>query len=98
LGISSHLKKKSGMLITHRVVGIINADGNLFFKTKGDDTNIEDSSLVSPGQLLGLVVFRIPFGGYFSHFARSPAGFTLLVIIPIILLAVGWIKFCYQKR
>ena len=33
-------------VVTHRVVEIVNEDGGLFFKTKGDNNNTEDKDLV----------------------------------------------------
>ena len=45
--------------------------------------------LAEPGDLLVIenssrYVFRIPYGGYLSAFAKTPAGLILFIILPII--------------
>jgi len=78
--------------VTHRVMEITEQEGKLAFKTKGDANNIDDQSLVTPEQVIGSLAFRIPYGGYISNFVRSPIGFILFILIPIILLIGGEIK------
>jgi signal peptidase len=70
------------MLVTHRLVEIVNGDEGFKYKTKGDANNSPDSKLVLPEQLVGKYIFRIPYAGYLSHFARSIYGYILLVLIP----------------
>ncbi len=85
-------KVSENILVTHRVVQVINENGELLFRTKGDANNVEDSSLISPEQLVGAFVFNIPKGGYIANFMRSPLGFGLLILLPIILLLGGELK------
>ncbi|MTI69372.1 MAG: signal peptidase I [Firmicutes bacterium] len=79
-------------LVTHRVIDIVTKDNKLYFKTKGDANNVEDQDLVSSEQLVGVLAFNIPNGGYIANFIRSPKGFLLLIILPIILLLGGELK------
>ncbi|MTI66898.1 MAG: signal peptidase I [Firmicutes bacterium] len=82
----------SNTLVTHRVVDIVTKDNKLYFKTKGDANNVKDQDLVSSDQLIGVLAFNIPKGGYIANFIRSPKGFLLLIIVPIILLLGGELK------
>lgn len=76
-------------LITHRVVGIIKqGDGSISYRTRGDANNVEDNQLVGEEQLLGVLAFGIPKGGYAAHFIRSPQGFIIFIIIPTMLLII----------
>lgn len=76
------------ILVTHRVVDVVQDDGKLYFRTKGDANNVEDNALVTQEQLVGRLAFNIPKGGYIANFIRSPLGFALLILLPIILLLV----------
>ncbi|MDF2547565.1 MAG: signal peptidase [Anaerosolibacter sp.] len=79
-------------LVTHRVVEVIQENGELSFRTKGDANNTEDHALVTNEQLLGSLAFNIPKGGYIANFARSPKGFILFIIVPIFLLIASELK------
>lgn len=79
-------------LVTHRVIEVVEAEGNLQFRTKGDASQSEDQTLVSPQEIVGSLVFIIPKGGYIANFTRSPIGFIFLIIVPIILLILGELK------
>ena len=51
----------SGLTITHRIVGIEKSkDGNLLFRTKGDNNNSEDTALVPSDNIFGRVILKIP--------------------------------------
>lgn len=45
--------------ITHRVVEILEKDGEIYYKTKGDNNNEEDPDLVNFNQVQGVLVFKI---------------------------------------
>lgn len=73
----------SGLTITHRIVGIEKSDtGDLYFRTKGDNNNTEDSSLVKDANINGKVILRIPKIGYIQHILTNAIGWIILIIIP----------------
>ncbi len=82
----------SNMLITHRVIEIVNKEGKSAFKMKGDANNVEDNNLVTEEQLIGRYSFRIPYAGYVANFARSIYGFVLLILVPAALLIYDQVK------
>jgi signal peptidase len=85
-------KVNEGTLVTHRVIEIVEKDGSTMFKTKGDANNVEDSYLVSTSQIVGVMAFNIPRGGYIADFIKSPKGFILLILLPILILIIEEVK------
>ena len=76
-------------IVTHRVIEIVEKDGELFFRTRGDNNNTEDKELVPAKNLVGIYKSRIAGAGHIAMFMQSTAGLILCVVLPIILL-VGY--------
>lgn len=64
---------------THRIIEV-KGDGN--FVTKGDANNGEDMRTVSRYEVIGRVLFSVPYVGYAVAAAQKPWGFTVIVVIP----------------
>ena len=81
----------NGSTITsHRVVDVINENGKISFKTKGDNNNTEDKLPVPSENLVGAYTgFRIAGAGNIAMFMQTPWGLVICVIVPIILL-IAW--------
>jgi signal peptidase I len=85
--------------ICHRVIGIQQIDGQLFFQTKGDANQYPDPDLVPAQNLIGRVAFYIPQVGniaYLSRLYKTAISFmgqkisiASLSIFAIILVIVG---------
>lgn len=79
----------SDVPVTHRVVDVTeDANGGPAFATKGDANEDPDARVVPAGQVVGRVVFTIPYIGYVVEFVNSPTGFVALVLVPIGLLVL----------
>lgn len=76
-------------IVTHRVIEIIEDDGEIFFRTRGDNNNTEDKELVPAENLVGVYKMRIAGAGHIAMFMQSTAGLIICVVLPIILL-VGY--------
>ena len=76
-------------VVTHRVVEIVNEDGGLFFKTKGDINNTEDKDLVPAANLVGIYKICIAGAGNIAMFMQTTTGLVVCVVLPIFLL-VGY--------
>jgi len=74
-----------GALITHRIVSV-NPDGR--YMLKGDNNNTDDSLPVYPSQILGKYVGKISGGYKVISFLRSPLGFILVIILPVLILII----------
>ena len=72
-----------GLTITHRIVGIEKSTtGDIYFITKGDNNNTEDSSLVKGDDIYGKVILKIPKIGYIQLLLTNAIGWVLIVVIP----------------
>lgn len=77
-------------IVTHRVIEIIvEEDGSLKFRTRGDNNNTEDKDLVPAENLVGIYKSRIAGAGHIAMFMQSTAGLIVCVVLPIILF-VGY--------
>lgn len=76
-------------ILTHRVVGITEKDGQRAFITKGDANNGEDRLPAEADSLVGIYMFRIPGLGNVAMFMQTTAGLIVCVVLPLLLL-VGY--------
>ena len=76
-------------IVTHRVIEIVEEDGEILFRTRGDYNNTEDKELVPAENLVGIYKMRIAGAGHIAMFMQSTAGLIICVVLPIILL-VGY--------
>lgn len=70
--------QKEGKIVTHRVFDVL-PDG---FVTKGDANNAPDIGPVYNVDVVGKVVFVVPYVGYVMHYAGTFWGLVFLVWIP----------------
>ena len=76
-------------VLTHRVTEIVNEDGTLSFRTKGDANNTEDKALVTSDKLVGIYKTKISGAGNIAMFMQTTAGLIICVVLPLIIL-VGY--------
>jgi len=75
-------------VVTHR---IISHQGDEFI-TQGDANNVADMKLVKEEQIIGKVLFNIPYVGYWVVLVRRPIGFILVLIIPALFIVFDQTK------
>lgn len=76
-------------VLTHRVTEVLNENGTLSYKTKGDANNAEDRLAVKSDKLIGIYQMRLAGMGHVAMFMQTPAGLIICVVVPLILL-VGY--------
>jgi len=76
-------------IVTHRVIEVVEKNGEIKFRTRGDNNNTEDKLLVPADNLVGEYRSRIPGAGNIAMFMKSTTGLIICVVLPIILL-VGY--------
>jgi signal peptidase len=76
-------------VVTHRVLEIVQEDGQLSYRTKGDNNNAEDQVLVPQDNLVGIYRSRIPGLGNVAMFMQTTPGLIVCCVCPILLL-VGY--------
>ena len=77
---------------THRITEIKTTNGLTSYITKGDANNSIDAREVSQKDVIGKVVFDVPYFGYVVAFARKPIGFLLILIIPALVIVFDEVK------
>jgi signal peptidase len=84
-------KINSTTLVTHRIVELVPDEENpevMLFRTKGDNNNTVDGTLVNPKNVVGKVAFGIPLLGYVSAFLQTTAGRFTAIAIVVVLIAL----------
>ena len=71
---------------THRIVGERVEGGKIFFTTKGDANEEADPQETAAQDVVGKMLFHVPYAGYVLDFARQPTGFALLVGLPAMMI------------
>ena len=83
-----------GLLVTHRIINIVNAsNGELAFQTKGDNNLTADSAVAMASSVVGKVVFKIPQLGRIQFFIAQKSGWLIIVVLP----ALGVIVYDFIK-
>ena len=73
-------------IVTHRVIEIVEENGEIFFRTRGDYNNTEDKELVPAENLVGVYKTRIAGAGHVAMFMQSTPGLIICVVLPIMFL------------
>jgi len=76
-------------VVTHRVIEVINENGEISFRTKGDNNNTEDKLPVPADKLVAVYKTRIPGMGNVAMFMQSTTGLLVCVVLPVAIL-VGY--------
>jgi len=88
-------------VVTHKVIEIINENGELSFRTQGINNNTEDRLPVPAEKVIAEYTgIRIPGAGNFAIFMQTTTGLLVCVVLPIILF-VGYDvirRKMYEKR
>jgi signal peptidase len=61
-------------LSTHRIIEIVDVDGQTMFRTKGDANDSPDEGYVAPSQVVGKPLFAIPYLGFFVAELQTTRG------------------------
>lgn len=73
-------RDSENLVTTHRIVNIINSDGEVCFETKGDNNNTKDKGIVCSSSVEGKYQSRIPKIGNAILFIQEPLGFTVMML------------------
>lgn len=75
-------------MATHRIVEVIGSGEDVQFRTKGDANDTEDGSLVRASDVIGKVIFSIPYLGFAASFIQTAAGRAALIAYGAFLLLI----------
>ncbi|HGE72703.1 TPA: signal peptidase I [Candidatus Poribacteria bacterium] len=68
--------------VTHRIIDIIETNHDIYYKVKGDANKVSDSKPVFIENVIGKVIFAIPYLGFPISFAKTLQGLIVLIVIP----------------
>ena len=69
---------------THRIYDIKVVGGTPVYITKGDANNAPDTKEIQKSDIIGKVLFNVPYLGYVVDFAKKPYGFILIIAVPAV--------------
>ncbi|WP_078380477.1 signal peptidase I [Sutcliffiella halmapala] len=75
-------REEADKFITHRVVEIVEENGQAGLITQGDNNNTSDEKIVVADNFIGKEVLSIPKIGLFSNLLSQPIGFMLFLVLP----------------
>ena len=81
------VKNESGKdisLLVSPIEGVKKAE-ELFYQTKGDANNKEDSKLVPQRNISGQVLTYLPYIGKVVFFLKTIPGFLILIVLPVLI-------------
>lgn len=87
------------VIATHRIIEVHGAGTpDLGFRTKGD-ANETDDGIIPATEVVGKVVFSIPYLGYVSNFVQKPVGLICVVgTSAAVLLISNVIEIIFSKK
>ncbi len=88
----------SSQLVVHRIVALEEKGGSIYLRTKGDNNPEADPFLILPGDVRGKVAARIPGFGVFYDFVRTPYGFLMTVVAPVLLFPLFLLSRSIERR
>lgn len=77
---------------THRIYEIKVTEGEARYITKGDANNAPDQKEITKREIIGKVLFSVPYLGYAVDFAKKPLGLALIIIVPAAIIIFDEIK------
>ena len=77
---------------SHRIYDIKVVDGQPVYITKGDVNNAPDAREIQEKDIIGKVLFDVPYIGYAVNFAKKPLGFGLIIIVPAAVIVIDEVK------
>lgn len=76
----------NGVRGTHRIIEVLDNNGEISFITKGDANEMEDNKPVVEDAIVGQVKFTIPKLGFFITYIQQPPGTYIAISVAAMLL------------
>ncbi len=87
--------REGNTTVTHRIIEIINDDGKIKYKTKGDNNNLEDDKPITYKEIEGKYCFKIRYLGFFI---TDKVSCILLILLILILSHFPYSKLNFSKK
>ncbi len=83
-------RDSEGTVTTHRIIDIVNNDGQNLFITKGDNNNTQDQNLVEYKDVEGVYVLRIPGVGSIMDSLSEPTTIIIILLAITLIFVIGF--------
>ena len=83
-------------VVTHRIINIVDEEGERKYYTKGDNNDLADSNPVYNDQIEGIYRYRIPELGKIALNLQKPMGIVICIALPLIIVLIA--QFADYKR
>lgn len=83
-------------VVTHRIINIVDEEGERKYYTKGDNNNMADINPVCNNQIEGIYRYRIPELGNIALNLQKPIGIVICIALPLIIVLIA--QFADSKR
>jgi signal peptidase I len=81
------IRADNGVVVTHRIVRVVDLPEGRFFVLKGDANESQDAGLVPARAIVGKADLHIPYAGYAQHFLSTvPGMIAALSVLGVLLL------------
>lgn len=93
LAIGDVVSLRSGAgraIFTHRIIRLVDRDGERWIETQGDANQAPDRSITPASAVIGRVAWSIPAAGYLIALLSTVPGLVLLLSSGALLLVAGW--------
>lgn len=91
----SHSSEIYGQPNTHRIVEVIEKNGERGYITQGDANSSPDPGILNGDEIYGKVIWysgKVTWIGSILGFLTTPTGFLLIVLLPILLITISQMK------
>ena len=83
-------------VVTHRIINIVDEEGERKYYTKGDNNDSADINPVCNDQIEGIYRYRIPELGKIALNLQKPIGIVICIALPLIIVLIA--QFADTKR
>ncbi len=87
----------STTFFTHRIIEVVENNGQLTFRTKGDANEDADTGVVTAAMVVGKQVATLPKVGHALTFINTKPGFVALVLAPAWLIVLTQLVYLYRE-
>ena len=77
---------------THRIIAIEETVDGSAYVTQGDANNVPDRQPLVREDIFGKVLWHIPYLGFVISGIRTPTGFVILIVLPVLYLVYGEVQ------
>ncbi|MBO5789401.1 MAG: signal peptidase I [Clostridia bacterium] len=85
-------ESKNQSVVTHRIIDKYEEDGDVFFRTQGDNNDIEDRLPVPAENVIGVWTgFQLHYIGFVMLGMQTPWGLIICIAVPVIAFLVIWL-------